>query len=65
MIYYLALVFFLSLDTEPLLIAGPMTQEECRIEADKQNRNSKVVRDKKVRELGGEFTCFKVERVYL
>jgi hypothetical protein len=65
MIYYLALVFFLSLDTEPQLIAGPMTQEECRIEADKQNRNNKLVRDKKLRELGVEFVCFKVERVYL
>ncbi len=65
MIYYLALVFFLSLDTEPQLIDGPMTQEECRIEADKQNRNNKLVRDKKLRELGVEFVCFKVERVYL
>jgi len=65
MIYYLALVFFLSLDVEPVIITGPMTQEQCLIEADRQNRNNVIVRDKKLRELGVEFTCLKVERVYL
>ena len=65
MIYYLALVFFLSLDVEPVIITGPLTQEQCQLEADKQNRNNVIVRYKKLRELGVEFTCLKVERVYL
>lgn len=65
MIYYLALVFFLSLDVEPVIITGPLIQEQCQLEADKQNRNNVIVRDKKLRELGVEFTCLKVERVYL
>lgn len=65
MIYYLALVFFLSLDVEPVIITGPLTQEQCQLEADKQNRNNVIVRDKKLRELDVEFTCLKVERVYL
>ena len=65
MIYYLALVFFLSLDVEPIIIHGPMTQEQCQIEADRQNRNNVIVRDKELRKIGVEFTCLKVERVYL
>jgi len=65
MIYYLALVFFLSLDVEPIIIHGPMTQEQCMDVADKQNRNNPIVRDLKLRELGVEFTCLEVKRVYL
>ena len=64
-LYYLAIVFFLSFETEPIIIDGPLKQEECRVIADKQNRNNPVMRDKKVREMGGEFVCLKVERVYL
>lgn len=65
MIYYLALAFLLSLDTEPLFITGPLSKEDCYTLADKQNRNNPIVRDKKVREMGGEFVCMPVERVYI
>lgn len=63
-VYWLALIFVLS-DMEPQIMAGPMTREECQIEADNQNRNNKVVRDPKLRELGIEFACLRVERLYV
>lgn len=65
MIYYLAIVFFLSFETEPIILDGPFPKEECYTIAEKQNRNNPIVRDKKVREMGGEFVCLEVKRMYL
>ncbi len=63
--YYLALVFLLSDNMEPQIMSVPITKEECFTEADKQNRNNPIVRDKKLRDLGIEFVCLKMERLYL
>lgn len=69
--YYLAFVLLLQPDFPPEILEGfkgtehTSAKEECRTEADKQNRNSPVVRDPKVRDLGGEFVCLAVERLYV
>ncbi len=65
MIYYLALVFILQAEIEPTLLGVMTSKEACMIEADKHNRNNKVVRDPEVRAKGGEFVCLKVERAYI
>ncbi len=61
--YYLAIVFFLAMTTEPIPLSGPFDKETCMIKAEKSNRTNKAVREKEARELGAEFVCLKVERV--
>ncbi len=69
--YYLAFVLVFAPTEAPEILEGfkgtgqTSAQVECQIEADKQNRNNPVVRDPKVREMGGEFVCLKVERLYV
>jgi hypothetical protein len=63
--YYPAFVLLLEPDFPPEILEGYKGKEACTVEADKQNRNSPLVRDKTVRELGGEFVCPKVERSYV
>lgn len=69
--YFLALVLFAAPAEEPQIIEGykdsniSTAKEQCEIEADKQNRNNVIVRDPKLRSMGVEFVCFKVERLYV
>lgn len=69
--YYLAFVLLGQPSHPPELLEAyadtniASAKAQCGIEADKQNRNNPIVRDKKVRDLGGEFVCLAVERLYV
>lgn len=69
--YYLAFVLLHNPAQPPEILEGykgtgqTSAQVECQIEADKQNRNNPIVRDPKVRDMGGEFVCLKMERLYV
>lgn len=69
--YFLAFVLLANAEHPPEILEGYKDSniagaaEQCRIEADKQNRNNPIVRDSKVRGMGGEFVCLKVERIYI
>ena len=62
--YYLAIIFTLNMEIEPQILYGPMSKEECYTQADIQNRNNKITRDKQARAVGTEFACLRVERIY-
>lgn len=61
MIYYIAIIFMLNTDIVPYVVDGPMNMENCHKSVAKLNQSSPLLKEPRIKAIGGKFVCLHAE----